>query len=66
MIILAIILILICVTKLCLLGSKSSNIEADCDSLPVSKEAITAIAKGVIIFESLVGILCGLFIIFAL
>lgn len=65
MIILAIILILICMTKLCLLGT-GSNIEADCDSFPVSKETLTSIAKGVIILESLVGILCGLFIIFAL
>lgn len=64
MIILAIILIIICATKLCLLGS--GTVEADCDSLPVSKKTITSLAKGVIVLESLVGILCGLFIIFAL
>ena len=66
MIILAIILVLICVTKLCLLGSRNSNIEADCDSFPVSKETLTSLAKGIMILESLVGIFCGLFIIFAL
>ena len=54
-----------CVTKLCVMGS-GSTVEADCDSLPISKETITFIAKGVIVLESLVGILCGLFIIFAL
>ena len=54
-----------CITKLCLLGSEST-VEVDCNPLPISKETMSSIAKGVIILESLVGILCGLFIIFAL
>lgn len=62
MIFLAIILIIVSITKLCLMGSDVKEI--DYTSLPISKEQLEQIAKYITILEALVGIMCGLYIIF--